>query len=265
MMLVDPRAGSGDLLEPLAARLNGQVESCTLDSGDVVWSGVGPGDEDILVGAEIKSLEDMLTSMRSGRYVDQLDRMCAAYKVVYLMIQGVWKPNEEGWIVVPIKGGWTVLNIATREQGLGGRRANFLYSELDKFITSLEMKRDVIVRRVPEFSRSHRLELIHQLVNLHQWWQKPWDSHDSVEKVKLQSGNPIAGKASVLRMVAAQCPGVGWELSRHIDQYFGTVEAFVAADVADLMCVRWKTKGGRKAGISERLAGEIYNAMRGKG
>lgn len=263
MVLIDPRAGSGDLLDPIARRLNGQACHSMLESGDVAFEGNGP-DGPINVGIELKTLSDMLTSMRTGRYIDQLDRMLMDYQVIYLFIEGVWRPDDEGLIEVPNHGSWRPLNTSTREQAKRGRGAYYTYAELDKFIISLEEKRDVVVCRVPRFPNSSRLETVTMLIDRYTWWQKPWDSHSSVEKIKIQSGNLMAGKATVLRRVAAQLPECAWETSLHIERHFGTVEALSAATEEELAQVKWKTAKGRNGRISPRLAGVIYNALRSK-
>ncbi len=255
MILVDSRIGSGDLLIPLKKRVNGQAQSAVLDSGDVAFGGCGP-DGDIIIGVELKGLGDMLTSMRSGRYIEQLNRMLETYQAIYLFIEGVWRPSEDGIIETPTRGGWGPLSLSSKEQrDKGRRRAYYSYSELDKFITSLEMKRSVIVRRIPRFPRSSRLETVMSLVNLYNWWQKPWESHSSVEAVKLQSGNPLTGKVSTLRRVAAALPGVGWELSRRVEQHFKSVENMAGALSSEWMEV---------SGIGKGRALEICKAIKEK-
>jgi len=252
MMLVDSRIGSGDLLEPLQKHLNGQARSAMLDSGDVAWDGWGP-DGEIIIGAEMKALADMLTSMRSGRYIDQLNRMLETYQIIYLFIEGVWRPSEDGLIETATRGGWALFNLSTQEQAKRGRRAYYSYSELDKFLCSLEMKRSVIVRRIPRFPRSSRHETVTQLVNLYNWWQKPWDDHHSVEAVKLQSGSIVPGKASVCRMVAAQLPGIGWNRSIAVENKFRTVENMVNALPSE-----WQEIDG----IGKKTALTVYAAIR---
>lgn len=258
MILLDQRVGSKDFLDGIQTKVNCKVKLWVLNSGDVAWEGCGPDSSTVMVGLEIKTLGDMLTSMRSGRYIEQLNKMRGEYQYVYLLIQGSYAPDESGTLCTPTRGGWAPLVLQTKEQKDRGKfRARYSYNELDKFIASLEVKRDVIVRKA-----CNKRDAIQQIVNLYGWWQKGFDAHDSVESVKTQEGI-ITGKASVLRRTAAQWPGIGWELAGKVDRHFKTVENAVNALPTEWKGITWKTKSGRNMRIGERTALEVYGSLRG--
>lgn len=256
MILIDSRVGSKEFLEPLSAKLNGQVNLCTLTSGDVAWEG-NYKDGVVAIGLEIKVLGDMLASMRSGRMVDQLHRMSEDYSICYLLIQGSYAPNEQGLLCTPTRGGWAPLNLQSREQkGQGRRRSYFTYAELDKFIASIEAVENVIVRK-----SCNRADSVQQIVNLFSYWQKPWLNHDSTRGAKIQSG-ALAYRASLCRRIAAELPGVGSELAGRVSRHFRTVDKMICALPSEWAEIRWKTETGRNNGISERKALEICAALK---
>src|SRR5690242_6270596 len=99
-LLLDPRAGSGDLLPELQKHTNGDVTHVTLNSGDVAWEG-NYKTGTVFCGLEIKTIPDMMVSLRSGRYLDQLHRMQEDYGIVYLLLEGSYRPSNEGFLEVP--------------------------------------------------------------------------------------------------------------------------------------------------------------------
>ena len=256
MIFIDPRAGSAEFFNPVKRRVNGQAQLVTLDSADVAFEGNGPEGE-VAIGIEVKEIADFLTSARSGRLRDQLGRMSDAYQFVYLLVYGTFRPSEEGIIETKLynpktkKGRWVPLAPISREQRARGRVRNVLYqySEYDKFITSLDLKRNVMQRR-----SAGKLEVVWNIVNAYQWWQKPWDQHTSVEDIKSQTSG-IYHKASLCQMVAAQLPGIGSGKAAKLARHFETAERLVNALPTELEQVE---------GVGRKLSVEIYGSLRRK-
>lgn len=249
MILVDPRVGSGDLLDGIKARVNGNAQLMQLSSADVCWMGNGPNG-DVAVGLERKQIADMMASIRSDRYAGlQLKRMSSEYDVVYLLIEGLYRPDEKGILNTYWKGTWGPLNLANKAQIRRGAQRYFQYSELDKHLCSLENQKNVIVIR-----STCRVETIWQIVNRYQWWQKSWGEHHSTEAIKFQDEVTFTNITSCRRF-AKDLPGVGWEKSRLIAKYFGTIEDAVTAE-------EWEWS--EIEGIGPKLAQKIYQYLRSR-
>ena len=263
MLLVDSRAGSSELLKPLSTRLNGGAKLSILDSGDVCWYGSGPIGE-CLVGAEVKSITDLLDSARSGRYQAQLGRMTSEYDFVYLIYYGIFKPGEDGILLMPTKSKvgkryeWVPLAPISRAEKAAGRKRRIIYpsSELYRFIASLELKKNVNVIRC-----TSKLDVVWALAGIYQWWQKDWDSHQSTEAVKSQTDS-IYRKPSTTRAVASSLPGVGWELAGKVERTFGSVIAMANASIEEWAGVSWVTKTGRKMTFGRKKAEGVWKAIR---
>lgn len=212
MIYVDPRIGSGELLEDIRSHVNGQAEMCGMDAGDFSFEGNGPGGE-VAVGIERKKIRDMLTSMRSGRFAgDQLVKMGQVYDVIYLIVEGLYRPGKTGILETWVNGsGWAPLTLAAKGKVAGN---TFTYAELDKHLWSLEMLKNVVVRR-----SSNPQETAWQVANCYQQWRKPWDSHRSTDAIKLQTEVSVF-HCSLLRKMASEMPGVGWERSKKVEAHF---------------------------------------------
>lgn len=252
MILVDKRVGSSftsshgkhfDMYKAIYDRTNGNASLTLLPSGDFAFEGNGPTGP-VYVGVERKAIRDMLGSMRSDRYAGiQARNMSDDYDVCYLIVEGLYRPNVDGILETPIGGGWAPLTLASK----GGQI--FQYSELDKHLTSMELRKNVIMVR-----STSPIETVWQVVNRYQWWQKQWDSHQSSDPIKVQTEVRFA-KTSWLREIASRLPGVGWERSKLIEDHFENIYEFVNAFSSEI----------RAAGIGEKLAVKLHGLFRGRG
>jgi ERCC4-type nuclease len=88
---------------------------------------------------------------------------------------------------------------------------------------------------------------------LHHWWTKEYAEH----KGHLQAHTgPIVdiSRQSLVRRVAAQLDGIGWEKAKEIDLAFGSVMEMVMADERDFAMLK---------GIGKTLSRSIVDQLRG--
>ena len=249
MIIIDSRIGSKHLLEPIKSRVHCPVTLATLEGGDVAFEGNGPNGLGYTIGIELKQLEDMLGSMRSGRLAgDQLHKMSADYDMCYLIVQGQYRPDERGNITVQRRRNgrteWTVLDLAANHEKAS---VCFRYSELDKFIVSLEMKKNVVVVRSTTV-----METVWQIINRYNWWQKAWEAHDSTDPIKTQA-QMVFSKVSLLRDMASRLPGIGWTRSKEVEKTFRSIHHMVNAPVEMWLAVE---------GVGEKTAHNVWNELR---
>lgn len=101
MLLVDTRAGSNELVGPLA-QAGLPVEETILEFGDVAFLGRGEHGADLMIGIEHKKLADLVQSLQSDRLAGhQLPGMLDTYQRPYLLIEGEWDHDAAGRVVVP--------------------------------------------------------------------------------------------------------------------------------------------------------------------
>jgi len=245
-LLVDPRVGSKEL-SPFLFSLGLPTEETHLDYGDFAFEGSGP-DGPTLIGIERKCLGDMLQSMRSGRLAGhQLSGLLSTYSTTYLVVEGVYRRGPDGILERP---GWG--------RGEGGRAAwapvkfgssTYLFSELDNFLTSLENIAGLKIRLTS--SKTHTAQVIE---SLYKWWGKEWGKHKSLGVVYTPAPKTLdLVEPSVLRKVAVQLPGVGWEKSIAVERRWHTVLDMVLAEQGE-----WE----ELPGIGKTMAGRIVQALR---
>lgn len=210
MILVDDREGSASLAPRLrAAGIDAELRR--MEYGDCCWIGNGPQGP-ALIGVELKTAQDLLASMRTGRLCGhQLPGMSEEYFVIYLVVEGMLREEPESGVLQRYCSG--------RWQDLRVGQQRFMWSEFEAYLTSLDTLVGVRLRRT-----STPRETVSCIRTLYQWWQKTWDQH-STHKVLY---TPLPEKSllirpSVLRRVAAQLPGIGYERSAAVERAFGTV------------------------------------------
>lgn len=241
-ILVDSRVGSKEI-GPFLSTLGLPVEEVKLDYGDFAFEGNGPNGP-VLIGVERKRLGDMLTSMRSGRLAGhQLQGLISTYSPAYLLVEGIFRRGQDGVLEAPQgwgRGGWGPFKLGSQA---------FLFSEMDNFLTSLENIAGLKIRY-----SSSKTATAQTLQSLHAWWGKPWDRHKSLGVIYTPPPATLEMmEPSLLRKIAVQLPGVGWEKSIAVERKWRTTLDMILAEVED-----WESLPG----FGKTLANRIVTALR---
>jgi len=168
----------------------------------------------------------------------QLPGMQRDYDFIYLVIEGIVKRGRDGLLETPRRGGWKAYTH-------GGA---FAWGDLHSWITTMEAKGFVRVRWTR--NQSETIRLIRTLYN---WWsKKKWEDHRS-HMVFDQSGAPGAIlKHSLLRRIAKELPGVGWEKSQRVCKRFSTITQLMSATVE-----QWQEIEGIGPILSKKIVKEL--------
>jgi len=216
MITIDSRVGSKELVPHFA---KGVATLGHLEFGDASFIGLDHGNV-VTIGIERKALSDFLSSMQTGRLAAvQLPGLRACYNHVYVIVEGIYKSDQNGRILIPRGGSWVGFHLGRRQ---------FMARELDNFINSLCVEAGVMVR---ETSNMHRTAGL--IYNLHNWWQKK--SHESVQAMHKHrfSEDPMSGillqPPSLLRRMSAELKGVGWKRSKEVADHFKSVKDMIEA------------------------------------
>jgi ERCC4-type nuclease len=239
-VLVDDRIGSREFHKPLR-RMGVPAIIRRLEYADFAWNGRGPHGM-ARIGVERKTVSEILGAITDARFTGrQLPGLLKTYDYVYLIVEGAAK-------IDPRTG---VLMMYGREAGF--TRVRHLYSTYKKFLTTLAAKGRVIVEPTHGIT-----ETVHLLHTLYGWWEKPWKSHKSayhVEETKPDAA--ILETRTWERQAFAQFPGVGWERSKLVAEYFPSLDVACHASIEEWMKAL-KIKDGRA------LATTIVKACRGQ-
>jgi len=239
VITIDSRVGSKELIGHFA---KGVAQLGHLEYADAAFTGV-KGKSVVSVGVERKALSDLLSSMQTGRLAGvQLNGLLACYDVVYLVVEGIYKVDHSGRILVPRGGSWLPFHLGRRQ---------FTSRELDGFVNSLCIEAGFLVRE------THTLHGTAMLIyNLYRWWQK--ESHHSLLAMHKHrfpddgAGGVILQPPSLARRIAAELPGIGWKRSLDVAAHFGSVERMMEASVEE-----WTKIPGIGKTIAKKVVEEI--------
>src|SRR5574342_372474 len=161
MIIVDDREKGAMFVGCLP---HGLYQLGRLEYGDVSFVGNGPDDTPVLVGIERKSIGDLLNTITSGRFAGhQLPGLINSYNVVYLIVEGLYRPGPSGLLELRYGAGW-----APNEMG---RR--WMYNEVECWVSTMEEKAGLRLRRAPGPPETAAI-----IQSLHQWWcSKEYEDH----------------------------------------------------------------------------------------
>jgi hypothetical protein len=192
-----------------------------MDSADFAFEGQGPHGS-MLIGVERKKVKELIQSIESGRFEgDQLPKMLKTYEQSWLIVEGVWRPNPQSGVLEEMAGGgW-------RDMMFG--RKGFAFCQLDNFLTSLQARVHLMVKYASTVT-----DTAHTVKGMWQWYRKPWSSHKS--GLVIYTPPPPAAlflAPGLVRRVANQLEGIGWEKSAAVAARFETVLDMVVATEKD--------------------------------
>jgi len=193
---------------------------------DVAFIGKGDNDTSILIAIERKKPGDLAQSLQDGRLVAQFQK-CKENDadVIVLILEGRYHRNiDDGTLEIPVWG------ISPRT---GNRAAHWVavkptmqFSRFDQFLTELQYLAGVIVKRTEGVRGTADV-----IQNLYTLFTKAPSEHQSFKQ--FYSSPPLRVplvRPSLLRRMAKELDGVGWDIALGVEEHFTSVQEMVNAD-----------------------------------
>jgi len=216
--------------QDLIAALGSAAFPVPLEFADVAFWGNSGGEEALRVCIERKRLNDMASCIRDGRYLFQAQRAKeAGFDVLILVLEGRVKPSPfDGQVLTP---GWD------HELGRKGwipLIPTVQYSRWCQFLFELSYFAGIHVVR-SEDVRETAIIIKALWVN----FQQSPDKHNSLHQMFKP---PAAGaiplvRSSLLKRMAFELDGIGWERADAVAKHFKSVAEMVHADAKEWMKV----------------------------
>lgn len=219
-LFIDDRAGSCDLMRYEPVRSIGEL--CRLESGDAMAVGNGANGP-VLVGVEVKSLYDLISSAETGRLqATQIPAMLTTYDVNWLLYFGAYRIGICDRLETRRGRDWRPVKLGSRECP---------YGYVEGIVFDLAML-NVHTRHVSDMR-----EAAVWLGRLHRWWTKPWDKHKGMRVLDKSHGvslMPHMDAATLQRVkIANALPGIGFERAMAAADHFVSVRGMINADVGE--------------------------------
>ena len=257
MLVVDPRRGSGEFAKLFSSF---SIETITeyLTFADFAFAGNGPDGIDYSIGIERKALSDWLSCMHDERYIGyQLDGMLKEYHFSILIIEGVYRPDRDGYIeeLVPVwdrQRNCPSTEIFRWKRIYTGKKL-VLFSAFAGHIDTLRFKAGTPNAGFLIAQTSSKLHTTYEVACLYRWFQRPYADHRS----HIGFHDPAAvlrSKSSLVRRCAMQISGIGYERSATVEAAFPSVMAMALSNEED-----WS----KLEGIGKKSAARIIHELRG--
>jgi len=241
MITVDKRKGSAELnpgFPPGMSRLG------HLEYADFSSTGLGPNGDPWLIGIERKQIRDLLSSITTGRLAGhQLIGLINSYNVVYLIVEGLFRPGPEtGVLEIRIGKSWEELELGKQKWMMRG-----VWNYLNTLTTKCG------VHWVKTFNKN---ETVQYVMSLYEWWNdKEWEEHRSHLAMQQPDTVAILAPHSFESRVANQLKGVGWKRAEEIGNSFDSVGTMCHATLEDWVAI---------PGIGKKLSQSIADELKGE-
>ena len=230
----------------LARLLESSAIVVPLRFGDVSFFGIGDDGEPLRVCVERKKIPDMAACVLTNRYLYQAQSAKdSGFDVLCLVIEGRYRCSPlDGLLEIP---GWD------RDRNRWGWvpvTPAISFSRLDQYLTEIDYLAGVIVK----YTESVR-GTVDVIKSLWSNFQTPPGDHQSLKAIyKQPHPTVLLQKPSLVRRIASELKGVGWDKSIAVADHFKTVSDMINADEDE-----WR----QIPGIGKKIVHSIINEIRG--
>lgn len=212
-----------------------------LEFGDVAWTGNGPTGP-VRCAVEIKKVQDALNCITSGRFAGhQLKGLLTEYKAVWLIVEGQIAVDWQTGMLVKFRG-------KKRVPVVTGSNRQWMYADLSKWLTTMEVKAGLHVRHT-----TSRVETARLIVDLYGWWtEKEYSEHRAHLAFDETQATQITFKPTLTTKIAAQLPGLGWVRAQAVGRVFRNPVEMVLASEEEWLGI---------TGIGKKLAKDVQKAL----
>lgn len=221
-----------------------------LPCGDCAFFGVSDSSEHLRICVERKKLGDLAQCINDGRYLAQaITAKEAGFDILCLIVEGESRSSpEDGLLETPV---WGINpNTLKRAEIWQPVKPTITYSRFDQYLTELDYLVGIVVKRSRDVHETASI-----IKALWDNFQTPPSQHNSLHQIFTPSPERVQlVRPNLVRRVAKELPGIGWDRSGEVARHFASVKEMVEADVKE-----WQTIEG----IGKKLAAGAVNALRG--
>lgn len=239
---------------------------CRLSSGDLSFIGNGP-DGPLMVGIELKSVSDLISSLQSGRLQDtQLGGMLNDYQEIWLLIYGRYRPSPKDGITLQVyREGNAKRHSGWYDYTFSGSQP-MKYGYVEAALSSPSLSRSgILVKRVETIEEAAAWCGV-----IYRSWTKKWHEHKLLRTIDRSSSSLVPASNGMddrmrqrldFAMAFRGC-GLGYERSLAVAKHFGSpIEMFTASE-EEWANISVKSESGRVFKLGPVLAKSVKGAIR---
>jgi ERCC4-type nuclease len=232
-----------------------------IDHGDATFSGVNSQGDPLLISIERKHIGDLAACITDGRYLAQSQKAKELGADVLILIlecgetranpddgileMKVWQPFVNSYNQHKMREEWVPV------------RPTLAYSRFTAYLFELTYLLGVVVMRSSSVKETARI-----IEALYSWFQRT--DHQSLNTIYKRPPPTVEFvRPSLIRRIACELPGLGWDWSQVVSRRFRTVAEMVAAGVDDWAKLELTSDKGRKHRLGTKTAEKIVIALKG--
>ena len=211
-----------------------------------------------VIACERKKIGDMASCVLDGRFIFQMQNCKAANSdYLILILEGRYRRNlDDGLLEVPV---WGINGRGNRAEIWKPVQPTTMFSRFDQYLTELQRDAGIIVKHTENVRGTADV-----ILALYQNFQTPADQHHSLNQIfKPPTPSVQLVRPSLLRRIASELPGLGWEWSKVVADKFASVREMVDADVSVWAGLEKVSENGKKRRLGKKTAEKIVKVLGG--
>lgn len=218
----------------------GLAIAAPIPHGDFNFFGIWQDNTPAKVCGDRKKIGDLVSCINSGRHLQQLQQAHASgFTHQFIIVEGLMQPGGDGLLHVRKGRDWAP------------HYPNIEYHRVDAYLNQIDQYMGVQVKR-----SMSPAETVAMVVALYHLFQKAPNDHNTM-KMMYSPPPPQIGffhGPSLLRRVAKELPGIGWERSLAVEGHFESVYEMATATPSE-----WLDVEGIGKKTAEKVVREIRN------
>ena len=213
-----------------------------------------------LIACERKKIGDLCACINNGRFLFQMQN-CKSAGADYLILisEGRYRRNpDDGVLEAPVWG----FNPRTnhRAEVWEPVKPTTMFSRFDQYLTELQRDAGIIVKHTENVRGT-----ADTILALYQNFQTPPDQHQSLNQIfKPPTPSVQLVRPSLVRRIASELPGIGWEWSGVVADCFPTVYDMMSASIDTWSNLEKQSSNGKKRKLGKKIAEKIIKSLGGK-
>lgn len=211
-----------------------------------------------IITCERKKVGDMASCVLNGRFLFQMQNCKAANSdYLVLILEGRYRRNpDDGLLEIPV---WGVNSRGNHAEIWKPLQPTMMHSRFTQYLLELQRDAGIIIMYTENVRGT-----ADTILALYQNFQTPQSEHQSLKQIfKPPTPSVQLVRPSLLRRIASELPGLGWEWSKVVADRFKSVQEMVSADADAWAGLEKVSDKGKKRRLGKKTAEKIVRTLGG--